>query len=77
MGNPYIDSLKREIELLNLLEHYLPIKITAFQNGKYINHNIIYESYQHYISSLIDKADIVREESALLDVNIDLQKQKI
>ena len=76
MGNPYIDSLKREIKLLNLHEHYLPIKITAFQNGKYINHNIIYESYQHYISSLIDKADIVREESALLDVNIDLKNRR-
>jgi superfamily I DNA and/or RNA helicase len=76
MGNPYIDSLKREIKLLNLHEQYLPIKITAFHNGKYINHNIIHESYQHYISSLIDRADIVKEESALLDVNINLKNRR-
>lgn len=75
-GNPYIDSLKMEIGLLSLLEHSLPIKTTAFENGKYINNNIIHESYQHYISSLEDKADIIREESALFDVKIEFKKRR-
>jgi hypothetical protein len=54
----------------------LPLKITAFQNGKYINHNIIYESYKHYMSSLVEKSDILREEFALLDVNIDHENRR-
>ena len=69
MGNPYKDCLKKEIELLNLSETYLPIKISAFQNGMNIN-SIIHESYQHYISSLEKDTDIVLEEVALLDINI-------
>ena len=31
MGNPYKDCLKREIEILNLLEMYMPIKIPHFK----------------------------------------------
>ena len=69
IGNPYKDCLKREIELLNLSETYLPMKIASFQNEMNIN-SIIHGSYQHYISSLEDDADIILEDVALLDINI-------
>ena len=69
MGNPFEDCLKKEIELLNLSETYLPIKFFSFQNEMNIN-SIIDGSYQHYISSLEKDSDVILEDVALLDINI-------
>ncbi len=73
MGNPYIDSLESEVELINLLERYMSIKLAVFQNEMSINQRIVYESYKHYIDSLENKIEIIKEEEALLDVQINLK----
>ncbi len=76
IGNPYEDCLKREIELLNLSETYLPLKIESFQNEINTNHSIIYGSYQHYISSLEYDRDRIQEDVALLDMDINFKIKK-
>jgi superfamily I DNA and/or RNA helicase len=72
LGNPYYDSLKCEIKLLNLMEKYLPIQIATLQK-KTNYQNIIHESYQNYISSLTYNVDIIQEEIALLEENIKIK----
>ena len=72
LGNPYYDSLKCEIKLLNLMERYLPIQIATLQE-KTNYQNIIHESYQNYISSLTYNVDIIQEEIALLEEDIKIK----
>jgi superfamily I DNA and/or RNA helicase len=72
LGNPYYDSLKCEIKLLNLMEKYLPIEIATLQE-KTNYQNIIHESYQNYISSLTYNVDIIQEEIALLEEDIKIK----
>ena len=71
--NPYNDSLKKEIELTNLNEKYLSLKIDSIKNGLYNNYGIIYKSYQLYISSLNDDIKGLENEIKLLDVDINLK----
>ena len=73
IGNPYNDSLKKEIELTNLNDKYIPIKIDSIRNGLYSHYGIIYKSYQLYISSLNDEVNGLKNEMKLVDVDINLK----
>ena len=73
IGNPYNDSLKKEIELTNLNDKYIPIKIDSIKNGLYGHYGIIYKSYQLYISSLNDEVNGLENEMKQLDVDINLK----
>ena len=65
IGNPYNDSLKKEIELTNLNDKYIPIKIDSIKNGLYNHYGIIYKSYQLYISSLNDEINGIKNDTKL------------
>ena len=76
IGNPYNDSLKKEIELTNLNDRYIPIKVELIKNGSYNHYGIIYKSYQLYISTLNDEIKGLKNEMKLVDHDIYLKNRE-
>ncbi|BDZ68741.1 DEAD/DEAH box helicase [Methanobacterium ferruginis] len=69
-GYPDKDSMEIELELVKLLERYLPLKKAAFQLEMSGSYGLIYEAYQQYLSSLDKRADMIREEIESLDKDL-------
>ncbi|MFA0832641.1 MAG: AAA domain-containing protein [Methanobacterium formicicum] len=77
-ADPYYDSLEKEMELVKLIDRYLPLKRAFFEHELSKNsQKILYESYQLYISSHQDNADIIVEEIDILNQKIKLEKVKV
>lgn len=77
-ADPYYDSLEKEMELVKLLDKYLPLKRAFFEHELSKNsQKILYESYQLYISSHKENVDILVEEIDTIDQKIKLENVKI
>ena len=75
IGIPVNNAMKCEIELLDILERYIPAEFT-FETELYGHQSIIYESYKRYISSIEEKGLIIDKEAELLsdDLNFKIRK---